>query len=89
MEQSEPDKPRVSFKKPLIAFALPFILFLPTLWLFTNFLPEQAHAPERFGGVEHMRKHWGAFFVVFYFAFTAICFLSALIMCLLRLRQRR
>jgi hypothetical protein len=89
MEKNESDKPQVSFRKPLIVFALPFILFLPTFWLLTVYFPEHAHAPEQFGGVEHMRKIWGAYFVVFYFAFTVICFLLALIMYLFRLRQRR
>jgi hypothetical protein len=89
MENREPDKTQVGFKKPLIIFALPFICFLPTLWLFTVVIPGQAHAPEQFGGVEHLRRHWGAFFVVFYFAFTVICFLWALIVLLFRLRQRR
>ena len=89
MEKSEPDKTQVSFRKPLILFALPFILFFPTLWLLTVYFPDHANAPERLGGAEQMRKIWGAYFVVFYFAFTVICFLWSLIVFLFRLRQRR
>ena len=59
MEKNEPEKPLVSFKEPLIVFALPFILFLPTLWHLTVYFPEHAHAPESLGGVEQMRRLWG------------------------------
>jgi hypothetical protein len=89
MEKNESGKTRVSFKKPLVIFTLPFILYLPTLWFLTVYLPEHAQAPERFGGVQEMRRVWGAYFIVFYFGFTVICFLWALIVYIFRLRQRR
>jgi hypothetical protein len=88
IQPNESKKVQASFKKPLIVFALPFILYLPTLWLFHDFIPEHSDAPARFGGIEHMRVHWGVFWIITFFPFAAICFLSALIMFLLRLRKR-
>lgn len=81
--------PEVSFRKPLILFLLPIILFLPTLWLFHSFIPDHSDAARRLGEVEHMRVHWGVFWIVTFVPFTAICFLSSLVSFWLRLRQRR
>jgi hypothetical protein len=81
-------QPKVSFTKPLVILALPFILFLPTLWFFHGFIPEHSEAAQRLGEVEHMRVHWGVFWIVAFLPFSAICLISSLVMFLLRLRKR-
>jgi len=83
---TEPAKIQVSLKKPLICFALPFILFLPTWWFLCRYVPDHARVSEKIG-VEHMRMHWGVFWVITFFPFTAICFLSSLVMLFRRARH--
>lgn len=88
-ELGEPKRPSGSFRKPLVILALPFILFFPTLWFFHTYIPEHSEAARRLGEVEHLRVHWGVYWIVTFLPFTALCFLSSLIMFIIRARQRR
>jgi hypothetical protein len=36
-----------------------------------------------------LRVHWGVYWIVTFLPFTALCFLSSLIMFIIRARQRR
>lgn len=82
-------QPQVSFRKPLVVFLLPFILFLPTFWFFHSFIPEHSEMARQLGEVEHMRIHWGMFWIVTFLPFTAFCFLYSLIMFVMRSRGKR
>ena len=73
-----------SLRKPLIFGALPVIVCVPYWWLLHDVLPASAASPQI--GVEHMRVHYGVFWALTYFPFTFICFLSALVMLIRRVR---
>ena len=82
---SEASRAQVSIRKPLIVLALPFVLFLPTWWFFCRYVPEHSALSSRMG-VEHMRVHWGVFWVLSFFPFSAICFLTSVVMLVRRAR---
>ena len=83
---NETIKPGPGIKKPLIYFALPLVLFLPTWWFFCRYVPEHSRISQRIG-VEHMRVHWGMFWIITFFPFAGICFLSSLVMLIRRARH--
>ena len=81
---TEADQPQVesaplSLRKPLISLALPFIIFIPYLWLLLYYFPSRGARPPHLTA-EHLRVHWFFFWIFSYFPFSAICFLYSLIM---------
>ncbi len=76
---SQPAETGVSLRAPLLCFAVPFVLCLPTWWLFCRYSPEHTRASQQLG-VEHMRVHWGFYWVITFFPYTGMCFLSSLVM---------
>jgi cytochrome bd-type quinol oxidase subunit 2 len=72
--------------KPLIVFAMPFIVLFPYWWFLYHYLPERG-AASKVLGADHMRVHYGVFWVLTFFPFTGICFLSSTIMLVRRARR--
>ena len=75
---------RRSVRRPLIFFALPLVLLLPSWWFFYHYDPEHYSQMSQRIGVQAIRSHWGTFWIVTYFPFAGICFVSSLVMLIRR-----
>jgi hypothetical protein len=79
-------KRQVGLGKPRIVFALPFLALFPYNWFMYRYLPGQVPAPSP-EAASHLRMHYGIFWVVTFFPFSAICFVSSAVMLIRRAGQ--
>jgi hypothetical protein len=82
----EPTTVRVSIRKPLVIFALPFVVGFVTFWFLCRYLP--AHTPVAGTKVtrEDLQAEWEGLWIVAFLPFAAICFISSTVMFVRRAR---
>jgi hypothetical protein len=84
----EPKTVRVSIRKPLVIFVLPFVVGLVTFWFLCRYLP--AHTPvypQSRVTLKELQAEWEGLWIVAFLPFTAICFLSSGVMFVRRARH--
>jgi hypothetical protein len=84
-DQQRAESQSLSLKKPLIWLAVPFVVCIPYFWLLLFYFPARGARPPHLT-VEHLRVHWFFFWLFTYFPFSAICFISSVIMLARRAR---
>ena len=83
---STPRSP-VSLAKPLIAFALPFLLCIPYRWFVFQFASRSVVTPHP--EEEHRQFHLFFFWALSYLPFALVCLFTSLVMAARRVRQER
>jgi hypothetical protein len=84
IKSDEAANTRRSVRRPLIFFALPLVLLLPSWWFFCQYNPGHYSQMSQQIRVQAIRSHWGTFWIVTYFPFAGICFVSSLVMLIRR-----
>jgi len=72
----------------MICLALPFVVAVPYFWLLLYYVPARGARPPHLTA-EHLRVHGFFFWLFSYFPFSAICFISSVIMLARRSRTNR
>jgi cytochrome bd-type quinol oxidase subunit 2 len=71
--------------RPLVALVLPVALLVPYWWFVFHFASDSICTPRI--GKEHQGVHLFFFWILTYFPFAAVCFLSSVVMLARRARQ--
>ena len=87
MEQSTSPKPK-GVVPPLIIFLLPFVLLLPYHWLIYDSSASGHIVTPRLDD-DHRRVHLTVFWVLTFFPFAIICFLTSTVMLVRRARYSK
>jgi len=87
MEQSAPTTAK-GVKFPLFIFLLPFLLLVPYHWLiYSSSASGQVVTPRL--DDDHRSVHLTVFWILTYFPFAAVCFLTSTVMLIRRARHSR
>jgi hypothetical protein len=76
----QPTTVPAGMRKPLVVFALPFVVGLVTFWFLCRYLP--AHTPVAGTKItrEGLQVEWEGLWMVAFLPFAAICFISSVVM---------